>query len=114
MDLAKKNSNNGSQYYQQDRVYTSDGIAVAHPSSIPGGSYRYLMKGDSNVSEQDVEYRIRKLTPRECGRLMAVSDEDITRMEKVNSNTQLYKQFGNSIVVNVLEHLFSSIIDEEG
>lgn len=37
------------------------------------------------------QYRIRKLTPRECGRLMGVSDEDISKMEEVNSNTQLYK-----------------------
>ena len=47
-------------------------------------------------------YRIRKLTPRECGRLMGVSDEDIDKMAAVNSNTQLYKQFGNSIVVDVM------------
>lgn len=54
--------------------------------------------------------RIRKLTPRECGRLMGVSDDDITKMECVNSNSQLYKQFGNSIVVNVLMAIFSEMI----
>lgn len=48
------------------------------------------------------EYRIRKLTPLECWRLMDFSDEDFHKAEKVNSNTQLYKQAGNSIVVNVL------------
>ena len=48
------------------------------------------------------EYRIRKLTPKECWRLMDFSDEDFHKAEKVNSNTQLYKQAGNSIVVNVL------------
>lgn len=54
-------------------------------------------------------YRIRKLTPRECGRLMGVSDEDISKMEEVNSNTQLYKQFGNSIVVAVMEAMFKNL-----
>lgn len=55
------------------------------------------------------QYRIRKLTPRECGRLMGVSDEDISKMAEVNSNTQLYKQFGNSIVVDVMCKMFSNL-----
>ena len=54
-------------------------------------------------------YRIRKLTPRECGRLMGVSDEDISKMAEVNSNTQLYKQFGNSIVVDVMCAMFKNL-----
>lgn len=57
--------------------------------------------GDAN-SKVCTEYRIRKLTPKECWRLMDFSDEDFHKAEKVNSNTQLYKQAGNSIVVNVL------------
>lgn len=40
---------------------------------------------------------------------MGVSDEDISKMEKVNSNTQLYKQFGNSIVVNVMRAMFKNL-----
>ena len=63
---------------------------------------------DNMVLENPV-YRIRKLTPRECGRLMDVSDEDISKMEKVNSNTQLYKQFGNSIVVGVMCEMFKNL-----
>ena len=55
------------------------------------------------------QYRIRKLTPRECGRLMGVSDEDIDKMAAVNSNTQLYKQFGNSIVVDVMCAMFQNL-----
>lgn len=55
------------------------------------------------------QYRIRKLTPRECGRLMGVSDEDISKMAEVNSNTQLYKQFGNSIVVDVMCAMFKNL-----
>jgi cytosine-specific methyltransferase len=55
------------------------------------------------------DYRIRKITPRECGRLMSVSDSDISKMENVNSNTQMYKQFGNSIVVQVMVAMFSNL-----
>lgn len=97
-----KKSNNGTQYYQQDRVYDSDAIAMAHPAQIPSGSYKYL-----------VGSRIRKLTPRECWRLMGFTDEDFAKAEKVNSNTQLYKQAGNSIVVPVLEAIFRQMLEEE-
>lgn len=66
------------------------------------------------MNESNQEYRIRKLTPRECFRLMGVSDEDIDKMMSVNSNTQCYKQAGNSIVVPVLEAIFTRIfIDTE-
>ena len=55
------------------------------------------------------KYRIRKLTPLECYRLMGVSDENAKKMLDVNSNTQCYKQAGNSIVVPVLMALFSQM-----
>lgn len=54
--------------------------------------------------------RIRKLTPKECWRLMGFDDEDFEKASKVNSNTQLYKQAGNSIVVNVLEAILESLL----
>jgi site-specific DNA-cytosine methylase len=60
------------------------------------------------------QYRIRKLTPRECGRLMGVSDEDIDKMAAVNSNTQLYKQFGNSIVVDIMCAMFENLNINQG
>ena len=53
---------------------------------------------------------IRKLTPRECWRLMGFDDEDFNKAELVNSNTQLYKQAGNSIVVNVLEGILHNLL----
>lgn len=53
--------------------------------------------------------RIRKLTPKEYWRLMGFTDEQFKQAEKVNSNTQLYKQAGNSIVVNVLEAIFKEM-----
>ncbi len=55
------------------------------------------------------EHRIRKLTPKECWRLMGCSDEDFEKAQEVNSNTQLYKQAGNAIVVDVLEAIFSQL-----
>ena len=54
-------------------------------------------------------YRIRKLTPKECWRLMGISDEDFEKAQKVNSDTQLYKQAGNAIVVDVLEGIFRKL-----
>jgi DNA (cytosine-5)-methyltransferase 1 len=54
--------------------------------------------------------RIRKLTPKECWRLMGFDDADFEKAAKVNSNTQLYKQAGNSIVVNVLEAILSNLL----
>lgn len=53
--------------------------------------------------------RIRKLTPKECWRLMGFKDEDYEKAAEVNSNTQLYKQAGNSIVVNVLEAILTNL-----
>ena len=92
----------GSQYRQGNRVYSSNACAMAVNSqpvgNAGGNSYLY-----------NVGYRIRKLTPRECGRLMGVSDEDIDKMAAVNSNTQLYKQFGNSIVVDVMCAMFKNL-----
>ena len=63
---------------------------------------------DNMVLEKPL-YRIRKLTPRECGRLMGVTDEDIDKMAAVNSNTQLYRQYGNSIVVQVMCAMFKNL-----
>lgn len=55
------------------------------------------------------KYRIRKLTPRECFRLMNVEEEQFNRAEKVVSNSQLYKIAGNAIVVSVLVAIFSQM-----
>lgn len=52
--------------------------------------------------------RIRKLTPKECWRLMGWKDEQFDKIQNI-SNTQLYKQAGNGIVVNVLEEIFKML-----
>lgn len=57
-------------------------------------------------------YRIRKLTPRECWRLMGVKDEQFDKLHDI-SNSQLYKMAGNSIVVDVLEHIFRNLLFAE-
>lgn len=53
--------------------------------------------------------RVRKLTPKECWRLMGFDDEAFEKAAEVNSNSQLYKQAGNSIVVNVLEQIIGKL-----
>ena len=63
---------------------------------------------DNYVLEPNI--RVRKLTPKECWRLMGFSDEDFEKAEKVpTSNTQLYKEAGNSICVPVLERIFRQL-----
>jgi site-specific DNA-cytosine methylase len=76
-------------------------------TTVQKDNYVLEIKGDD-------EMRIRKLTPKECFRLMGFDDESFHRAEAVNSNAQLYKQAGNSIVVDVLEELFCMMLDENG
>ena len=54
--------------------------------------------------------RIRRLTPKECWRLMGFDDEAFEKARQVNSDTQLYKQAGNSIVVDVLEAILTNLL----
>ena len=59
--------------------------------------------------------KIRKLTPKECWRLMGFDDEDFYKAKNAGiSDTQLYKQAGNSIVVNVLEAIFKNLLLGDG
>lgn len=94
-------SSDGSQC---GTVISDNGISA----NLVAGTHGYT---NSHIATQ---YRIRKLTPRECGRLMSVSDEDIDKMAAVNSNTQLYKQFGNSIVVDVMCAMFKNLNINQG
>ncbi|MBR2553404.1 MAG: DNA cytosine methyltransferase [Aeriscardovia sp.] len=56
--------------------------------------------------------RIRKLTPKECWKLMGFTSEDYERAKAVCSETQLYKQAGNSIVVQVLESIIAQMLPD--
>lgn len=97
-----------------------NGVAdLIYPSSksrrgrvIGGGNISPTLQTEgSELYKLESEYRIRKLTPRECWRLMDFSDEDFDKASEVNSNTQLYKQAGNSIVCNVLVAIFGQLFE---
>ena len=57
--------------------------------------------------------RIRKLTPRETWRLMGFDDSDYDKVKGINSKAQLYRQSGNSIVVNVLVEILRELLKNE-
>ena len=83
-------------FYDEPRIYDE---------TVPTlRAERYGLK----VTECNPELRIRKLTPKECFRLMGFSDEDFDSIKGI-SNAQLYKMAGNSIVINVLEEIFKSL-----
>lgn len=63
-------------------------------------------QGGENINYVETVYRIRKLTPNECFRLMGYKDSDFDKASEVNSSTQLYKQAGNAIVKQVLMAVF--------
>jgi len=83
------------------RVYDTNYLAPT--LKVVGG-------GNTEVKIDVDNIRIRKLTPRECYRLMGFYDDDFDRAQKVNSDSQLYKQAGNSICVNVLEEIFKEML----
>ena len=70
---------------------------------------QFLTKKRRQLVRDDM--RIRKLTPKECFRLMGFEDADFEKAESVNSNTQLYKQAGNSIVVPVVQGIIQNLFD---
>ena len=62
----------------------------------------------------DNSFRIRKLTPKECFRLMGLKDDDIDKIQQAGiSNTQQYKMAGNSICIPVLEYIFKQLFKED-
>ena len=103
--------NNTKQGYVE--ATDGDGVDLAFPSSNTrrGRVQKDLAQTlDTSDSKGVVEnLRIRKLTPKECWRLMGISDDDFAKAQEVNSNTQLYKQAGNAIVVDVLEVIFKNM-----
>lgn len=76
------------------------------------GTIRTIEAGGNKAILNNPPLRIRKLTPKECWRLMGFDDDDFEKASKVNSNTQLYKQAGNSIVVNVLMCIFKELLKD--
>ena len=85
--------------HQAGSIYSTKGIAGTLDTMCGGNREPIIVdKG-----------RIRKLTPKECWRLMGFDDDSFKKAQKINSNSQLYKQAGNSIVVPVLETILRSI-----
>lgn len=97
-----------------DIATDGDGIDLGYPNSttrrgrVGHGVAKTIPTGDSQGTLDG--FRIRKLTPRECWRLMGFDDADFDKAQAAGiSNTQLYKQAGNSIVVNCLEAIIGGI-----
>lgn len=84
-------------FEKSERHYMSDGIAPT------------LTRTTAAEKIIEPSLRIRKLTPKECFRLMDFDDADFEKAEAVNSNTQLYKQAGNSIVVSVPYYIIEAL-----
>lgn len=118
----------------QGRIYDTNGIApalncmgggnrqpciLADKSFVNGdvsktiraGGHGSVDRHSFDMVECDKTHRIRKLTPKECFRLMGFSDQDHAKAAEVNSNTQLYKQAGNSIGVPCVEYILMALID---
>ena len=96
-----------------------DSVNFEHPNSKTrrGRVGKQVAQTLTTSPQQGVvldDLRIRYLTPKECFRLMGFSEADFERAASVNSERQLYKQAGNSIVVDVLEELFCMMLDENG
>ena len=85
--------------HTQDRVYSTNGLSPTLNTCQGGGLEPKILN----------QYRLRKLTPRECFRLMGVADEDFNKLHDI-SKTQLYKLAGNSIVVDVLAAIFRNLL----
>ena len=136
LELKKDGNTNTLTTVQKDNVVivpqnTKQGYAIAHVGdgiyTNRADSKRGVVQRESiptlKTSNKDIAVvvgdpidliSIRRLTPRECWRLMGWSDDDIDKAFKANvSETQLYKMAGNSIIVNCLEAIFKNIRGSE-
>lgn len=97
--IGEKKSNKGTQWFEQDRIYDSSACATA----LTIGNHPYYA---SNL-------RIRKLTPKECIRLMGFEDSDYESMKRAGlSDSAIYHCAGDSIVVPVLIAIFSQLFNQ--
>ena len=101
-----------------DMATDGDGIDLSYPQSttrrgrVGHGVAKTIPTNDSQGTLDG--FRIRKLTPRECWRLMGFDDADFDKAQAAGvSNTQLYKQAGNSIVVDCLEGILNNLLIEK-
>ena len=87
---------------QTRRVYDIDGCAPTQ-HTVGGGNL------ETKITDSD--YRVRKLTERECFRLMGVKDEDFHKVKKNQSKSKLYHLAGDSIVATCLMAIFGQMLD---
>lgn len=107
-----KIKNNTKQGYLEAQA--GDGV-YTNTSTKRGTVQKGMIQTLTTFQDKGVvlpDLRIRKLTPKECWRLMGFDDEDFIKAKKVCSDTQLYKQAGNSIVVNVLEGIIYNLFND--
>lgn len=96
--------------HQQDLVNDSDGISATLVAGSHLNADTYT-KTVVDVDNHKYPFRIRKLTPKECWRLQGFDDEDIDKCSQAGvSDSQLYKQAGNSIAVNCLCAIFQNLL----
>ena len=97
----------GKKLNEGDGLYLSTSQDFFHGALDGISRTLKATKSDAGVVQN---YRIRKLTPRECFRLMGVSESDIDKIQSAGiSKTQQYKMAGNSIVVDVLYYIFKKM-----
>lgn len=95
-----------------------DSVNLAYPKSNTrrgrvGKQVSQTLTINDSIGVIEEQLKIRKLTPKECWRLMGFTDQDFEKAKNVpTSNTQLYKQAGNSIVVNVLQKILKNLLEE--
>ena len=77
----------------------------------PMKGYSKTLKANANDAGVVESFRVRKLTPKECYRLMGFTDEQFDKSQAFSSDSQLYKQAGNSIVVDILYYIFEKLFE---
>lgn len=92
------------QYRTQNRIYDSE---VSAPTINTGFNPNFVTRGGQM---EDNDLRIRKLTPKECGRLMGVKDADIDLIAKKQSDSSQYHLYGDSIVTTCLMGIFGELL----
>lgn len=98
-------------------AHNYDSVNLAYPNSETrrgrvGFGIANTLQCNDNMGVIVPPLKIRKLTPLECWRLMGFSDECFIKAKCVNTNPSLYKQAGNSIVVNVLYEIFKKLLED--
>ena len=117
--LRKKNGDKGMKFNQGNKEYNprTDGVSNTLSTSTKDNMLavpELRMEEGCMVDKEGRRYRIRKLTPTECFRLMDVNDEDIEKMKSAGiAKTNLYKLAGNSICVACMFHIFRKLFIEK-